>query len=265
MSNSMSVEDFEVPRDQRLSVPEAPRRVYVQNFIATAVCELRIPTLIEIDPAEMNTIGHALRKRFPLSATVTDVDLGPGLNSANAEASQQYRTRDTKSIITIRRSALSVETTSYTSYERFREDIELLASTTSKLIDTDFFVRVGLRFVNVIPLSASLDGYINPLLTASLESKAFGRVRQHLTEVRGLARSRGEFSLRYGLLPRTDPRTKVGYTIDMDFGLQSVDALELMPVLDTFRDEAHNLFEWCIGDKTRALMSSTGKPLNRER
>lgn len=74
--------------------------MYPRNFTKTVVCELRIPTLVEIDVAEMKVVAHALRKRFALKATVNEIEVGPGATS-DKTVNQQYGTRDSGTAVVL--------------------------------------------------------------------------------------------------------------------------------------------------------------------
>jgi uncharacterized protein (TIGR04255 family) len=248
----------DVPVEDRLSVPLASPREYARNYTKTVVCELRFPTLVEINPQAFKSAAHRLRRRFPNLQQVTNVGLyGPG-QPASSELHQQLRTRDGDTALTIRNSALSLETQRYRSFETFRDDVAMILDACTEIIDADYFTRVGLRYINHIPLKhlASLDGWINPQLRGSLEHGHFGRIRQHITEVRGFARLRGEYTFRFGL-PPAEERDGAIYLLDIDFSMLSVDIPEMMGLLDGFRAEATSLFEWAIGDQARTVMEDS--------
>lgn len=123
------------------------------------------------------------------------------------------------------------------------------------MIDSDFFTRVGLRYINALPTGRARAGWINPVLTSVLDLGVLGDVHDHWTEVRGFASGGGEYSLRYGYPPQAGKDRD--YVIDLDFYALSVDVDDLFPLLDRFSREAHNLFEWCIGDQARDAMRTT--------
>jgi uncharacterized protein (TIGR04255 family) len=252
MTSPGSLDSQSIPQ-QRLQVPKSARRVYAKNFTSSVVCELRIPTLMDVDREELKVVAKALRKRFPINQSVTEMQIGPGLAGA-PEVNQHFKTRDGATSFLIRPATLILETKRYESFPKFRADVELVASATRTLIDADFFTRVGIRYINAIPVASTpLEGWINPILTKALEASVFGQVRQHLGEVRGFTKvERGEFTFKYGWSPQKSQPYK--FLLDFDFFMSSIDSAELLPLLDSFHDEVHDLFEWSIGEKSREAM-----------
>src|SRR5205085_1336055 len=56
-----------VTRKAHLSVPAVEHQHFDTNFIRTAVCEARFPTLYEIDgPRPPTEFAHALRQEYPV-------------------------------------------------------------------------------------------------------------------------------------------------------------------------------------------------------
>lgn len=239
-------------------MPDAPHIVYPRNFTKTVVCELRIPTLLEIDPAKQKAASLGLKKRFPLQGPVTEFKVTPNLGSA-AEAHQVFKTRDGLTRAALRKNAIVLETERYQSFEIFQSDLNLVLGAMMDIIDTDFFTRVGLRYINEIPaVTKEIGDLVNPMLAASVSESALGRLSKAITEVRGLQRLRGEYALRYGI-PPLEGRTTPVYLIDLDFFEANVDLSDLSEVLVSSQRQAHSLFEWCIGDGTRRYMKMTSE------
>jgi uncharacterized protein (TIGR04255 family) len=91
-----------------LSVPDAGSAHYQKNFIRLAVCELRFPTLFEVE-AETPPLGlsKALRKEYPTHELLKNVavNLG-GIAHSNAHA---FRSKKGRWSVTLRAAALSLE------------------------------------------------------------------------------------------------------------------------------------------------------------
>ncbi|MGA0525557.1 TIGR04255 family protein, partial [Escherichia coli] len=64
---------------------------------------------------------------------------------------------------------ITLETARYGSFDEFEEQLQLVIAAAAATIDSDFFTRVGLRYVNVLPCQASsIDGWLNDQLAQPL-------------------------------------------------------------------------------------------------
>jgi len=131
-----------------------------------------------------------------------------------------------------------------------------LLDRSSGLLDTDFFTRVGLRYINEIPISdRDLGECIRPELVAPLMAGTYGNVTRFFQEVRG-STATGRYSFRHGF-PGIEQAEKKLYTIDFDFFDENVPFDSVLSKVTDFNRESFRFFSWVIGPKTKALL---GKP-----
>lgn len=133
-----------------------------------AVCELRFPTLLELENQKPVGFQRALRKQYPLYEPKLDVSLELG-GTATTAHNHVMRSKDRRWAVSLRPAAIGLETTHYTNFEELEKRLRDIMQVAPALIDSDFYTRVGLRYVNALPISQQgLDGWVNPSLVAPL-------------------------------------------------------------------------------------------------
>lgn len=239
------------PTPLTLNLPDIDLVEYEKNFIAQAVCELRFPALLEFETATPVQLQKQLRKNFPLYERQEGVSIG--LDIAKRENKHVFRSRKGDLIVSFKSSAISLETTRYKNFQEFKSQLELLLDRSKELLDTDFFTRVGLRYINEIPIGdGNIGNWIRPELVAPLMEGTYGKVSRCFQEVRGLTKT-GQYSFRHGF-PALEKVERMLYTIDFDFFDENVPFDFVLSKVTDFNRESFRFFSWAIQFKTRELM-----------
>lgn len=240
-----------------LSVPHVESVRYSHNFIKTVVCELRFPTLLDLEMTQPVKLQQTLRKEFPIYEKQKSVGLSAG-NSVSSENIYSFRTVKDESTVALRSSTLSVETHAYTEFSDFYDRLERVLKAAEKLIDTDFFTRVGLRYINMVPvvMSDGLDEWINPRLIGALSDNVFGDIEQYGSELQGDTDS-GKYSLRQALKHRSEGKAE--YVLDFDFFKENVKLVDTLDLVREFNKTNFSLFHYCLGRKAIELLGAPKK------
>lgn len=233
-----------------LAVPQRGPARYARNFVMLAVCELRFPTLFELEadtpPLEF---AHALRKLYPEHNLVKSLTVGPGSARGNQAHSFSGKTGWT---VTLRSSTLTLECTRYVSFEDFCERLRPLLEAAKSVIDSDFFTRVGLRYQNALPYEQdSVADWINPDLVGALGRGVFGAPGEHSGRVVGSIDG-GGFALMHGL--GMDARQNIAYILDLDLYAMDVKFDEAMTTIQRLHCREFDLFSWCLGAKAEGYL-----------
>lgn len=236
-----------------LNVPHVDPRPHPKNFIRQAVCELRFPTLLELESRPPTELQTKLRKDYPFYERVHALQVGPG----SAETADRYvlRSRDRHWNIGVTPSSVSLDTEHYHDFDAFATRLRRLIEASQELIDTDFFTRVGLRYVNSIPSGARRDDlgeWINRELVAALLEGALGKVSQYWSEIQGSCAG-GRYSMRHGFRP-SDKGGPAEYVLDFDFYAESVPVDDVRDLIKSFNLQCVDLFHWSVGPKTIAAL-----------
>jgi uncharacterized protein (TIGR04255 family) len=241
-----------------LNLPQVEPVEYEKNFITTAVCELRFPALLEFETKSPSQLQKELRKEFPNYERRQSVSLGGG--DPVKEVKHLFKSKKGDWIVSFRTWAIAIETSRYTSFEEFQGRLTNLLDISRPLLDTDFFTRIGLRYINEIPLEdGNPRGLIREDLVAPLVQGVYGDVTQFSQEIRGFLKT-GGYTLRHGLSDiEKGPRT---YTLDFDFYEENVQYESVLPLVSDFNKQSFSFFSWAIGPKT---LESLGKDIRKPR
>jgi hypothetical protein len=127
-----------------------------------------------------------------------------------------------------------------------------------KVIDTDFFTRVAIRYINVIDVGSDpVDGWVNPDLVAPLRQGAFTNIQEFAGKLL-LSAEDGGCLLQHGvrLKPQVNgEKVAPEYFIDIDSFRGEMPIEDVGSALDAIHEQAFNLFDWCIGEKSREYLT----------
>ncbi|QBC30771.1 TIGR04255 family protein [Pandoraea sp. XY-2] len=240
---------------------------YERTFLRQAVCEFRFPTLLELGgtrpPA---TFVAALRKEYPHLELTQELALGHGSEQTVTVNKHVFRSEKLNWTVSLKESAFSIETNSYTTFPVMRERILRVLSAATKIIDSEFFTRVGLRYINMIDANADPvnEGWINHDLVAPLHAKVFTGISEYAGRL-NLATDDGGCLLQHGLKFKSHPAraledTEVDalpmYLIDIDAFRNGVALEDSAAALDSMHAQAFDVFDWAIGDAARSYLAT---------
>lgn len=242
-----------------LALPDVSEVVFERNFIKTAVCELRFPTLLEFETKPPIQLQKALRKEYPHYEPQQAVSVSP--DAVNRETRYLFKSKKKVWTVSFKASAIALETSSYTNFEEFLVRFEWLVTKSQPLLDTDFFTRVGLRYIDAIPIEdGDLSGWIHDALVAPLTQGIYGTVEKFVQEIRGFT-DVGRYTFRHGLVDTGQDEPKV-YNLDFDFYAENVQHIEVLALVRQFNQLSFRFFSWAIGPKARNRL---GKATVKER
>lgn len=235
-----------------------------RNFLKQVVCELRFPTLLEVEPPALARFQRATRKVLPWYDALASANVSVAGGSAQSRVVQQHRfqTKQRNWAVLLTPDRLVFDTSRYTAFSGLAALLEDVLPAAVDVIDTPFFTRLGLRYVNAVPVvnerGAPLTDAINADLVGALAAGVFGEVSHYVQEVQGKL-SRGNYLFRHGLPSGEAGRDRLEYMIDFDFFDEAIEIAEVIPRLREFNDHAFSFFMWALGEKTRAQLIATSK------
>jgi len=261
--------------------PPAVKRVrYQKNFIKTAVCELRFPTLLELESRPPIIFQKKIRRNYPFYEPQI-VELTAG-DETSREHRYLFRSKDQHWTVSVKSFALGIETSKYIDFEDFFSRFKEIFASAKSMIDADFFTRIGLRYINTIPLQDDVvDGWVRPELIAPLTADVLGEANRYLSIIQG-EMDEGHFSLRHGMRDETQrtlsdeditrheadagkkpasamqPVTR-SYQLDFDYYNENVESDAVESCIRRFNDINFALFTWCLGEKAIKLLGE-GRP-----
>ena len=235
-----------------LNVPASGPAHYERNFIRQAVCELRFPTLYELEaPKPPASFALALRKEYPNQQLVEELSVG---NATMSRAPMHtFKSKRQRWTVTLKAAAVLLETSHYDSFVEFKERLAAVLKAAATVIDSDFFTRVGLRYINTIPYpNGELQDWVNPALVGPLAAGIYGDVTEHNGRVIGFTPC-GGYIFQHGLVIDGNT-TKREYTLDFDLSSEDVALSETLAIVQNLHDLEFSLFKWAIGPAAEAYL-----------
>lgn len=254
---------MESEKDQKrlaLNPPSVKRVEYQRNFIKTAVCELRFPTLLELEAKPPRAFQTKIRKSYPFYEAQTMQALGGPADEGSLQHQYIFRSKDQRWTVSIKSFSIALETTKYVDFEDFFSRFMDVLKNAEEMIDSDFFTRVGLRYVNAIPISdEKLEGWIRPDLVGAITGGVLGIPESFGTIIEGRTQ-RGQYALRHGMLKGNDKQDGApAYQLDFDYSKENVELGEIESLIRYFNETNFSFFSWCLGDKAQKFLGE-GKP-----
>lgn len=157
-----------------LTLPHVEPARFDKNFLRQAVCEFRFPTLFELEGTRPPpSFAKALRKDYPVYQA--NDDLSVSVNGVDKAHVHVFTSLKPGWNVTLRAASVTLETTRYDSFENFQKRLKLLVKAAADVIDSEYFTRIGMRYINVIPVGSDrVSDWLNPDLVGLHSSEIFG-------------------------------------------------------------------------------------------
>jgi uncharacterized protein (TIGR04255 family) len=207
-----------------------------------------IPRLLEYETATPVALSNLLRKDFPNYERQEGLSIS--FDISRKEIKHLFKTKKGEWAVLFKASAIALETSKYRHFDDLKDRLQNLLEKSKSFLDTDFFTRVGLRYINRIPIGdEKFDEWIRAELVSPIASGAYGNVTRFYQEVRGPA-ANGHYTFRHGFADAEKAEKKL-YDIDFDFYNENVPFDSVLPMVADFNHQSFSFFCWAIGAKTR--------------
>lgn len=233
---------------------------YKSNFVRTAVCELRFPLLPEIaGDAPPSVFVSALRKKYPQLERVNEFAIGPN-GAASGSNVHLFRSLKAGWIVTLKQASVAVESHEYPGFDQYVSRILEVVRAAADIIDADFWTRVGLRYINHVPLDKAnhepTGNWIEPQLVSALDSGVFLNVDEYKGRIQGSRDDRG-YLLQHGINREATSKgsTEFSYALDVDVWKSEVQLVDTEAVLHQLHDDCFAIFDWAIGPDAKDALT----------
>jgi uncharacterized protein (TIGR04255 family) len=265
-----------IPAHSRLTQDEEealfrdyPKVRYGQNPLESVVAEVRFPPQLRIETELPAKFQDALEGEFPLFKEVNPINLGPPelaklMQSANIFPTAKtftFSTADNEWSLALNRESLSLICRKYTRWDEFRKRWEKPVDALLKTYDPQFFVRLGLRYRDVISRQRlGLEGVPwHDLLSRGIVGEIHTPLEQLVVTawhqiVFKLQKENTQVLLQHGLQP-VQPSGEGCYIFDSDFSTESRTEPQNAPdAFKYFNKRSWYFFRACIADRLHDAM-----------
>jgi uncharacterized protein (TIGR04255 family) len=241
--------------------PESPRVVYKSNPLLQVICQLKFPTILEINTTGAAAFQREIRKEYPhysgAERVVPESAMGLlkqlSIVPPAAATEHRFKTEDGTRELVLTSAFLAISTTSYARWEPFLAAIVKAQTALEAACEPSFYSRVGLRYINLIYRrdlelgNAPWSELLNPELGGMLSGNLKDSVEDASSETLIKNGDSAYIKLRSGLARTEDRKDEVGFLIDADlFTAQKEDGKNVSRTLSEFHRTAGHLFRWAI-------------------
>jgi len=240
-----------------LNLPDAERKQFNKNYLRSVVVEFKFPTLLEIAEKLPVDLQKEAREFFPHYNKAHVANLTP--HGSDHEITHDFASKSKKELVRLSQNSLSVTFSNYNSYEAFKEIVINVLSIFVPHLETNFFTRVGLRYINNIDtpnIRGEVSEWINRSLVAYIADGVIGSIRDLKMEVGGEIDQNSKFHFRCGLVPKPggiEPEStdKATFLLDFDYYTEDVETGKVQDLMDYYHDINFKFFWWTLGEKAR--------------
>lgn len=254
--------------------PESARVIYERNPLEEVICQLTFPPILRIDSEAPVPFQEDMRGEYPLYQDSSGLMSPQGLPADIAKLIgaefpilgpnkiYQFISADKVWTLGLTREFLSLSTSKYEHWEDFKTRLQSALSVLVRRYSPTFFVRVGLRYRDVIRRSVleltdiPWTELLHPHMLGELASAEVGRDILHAARevIISLPGEGTKVRVRHGL-GRTAGNGEVCYVIDSDFFKdERTEVNDVFDVLNSFNRQAGRLFRWYITDRLHEAM-----------
>lgn len=255
--------------------PQRPRVHYQRNPLQFVLCQIRFPTILRINTEIPADYQERIRSKFPSYAAKQDYGQEVSLESDSPDgqtavlipttANHEFASRDGQWHVNLTPDFISFATVAYETWEDFRERASLPIQAFIDVYHPDTFVRIGLRYIDVIdrgnlgvgnePWSELLNEKILGLLGSSVLGQA--TIGSTLQQAELMLEDSIGMLLSCGL--RTQDHNEQTFMVDSDLFTTKVINPCTFPLaeMNELHENTNGFFRWAITDKLHEAMRPT--------
>ncbi len=243
-----------------LNPPDKKSQPFSRHYLESVFCEIRFPSLLELETEIPIDFQKAWRKRFPIYEQGKSGELSQaGLSKLSTL--HHFGSRDGRWKLSLGSSSLSLATSKYQSFAELVEQVGWVVEQSASLLDTDFFTRIGMRYINKISAQNSysgLQGAVNSEIAATHATGVFGQVGSLKTQVQGNVQGGGSYHFQYGIAvdqkESTEENVVNAIVLDFDYSDAGVQVEHLISTLERFHEVHFKFFWWTLGQASRQYL-----------
>ena len=255
-----------------MTFPQSDRVVYQQNPLEEVICQLKFPTILEINTERPAKFQNEIRNDYPLfeiEQPALPKELEQFMSSfpipsAPEVSIYKFITADGTKLISLGPEFVAFKDSNYIRWEKFSKEIARAQQALEKIYKPAFYTRIGLRYKDMIDKvklgieDESWEELLNPSLLGLLSAP--DNVGGHVDLIQSEASlvieevPGGRATIRHGKGKRKNNQSEV-YLIDIDFyTTQRSNGNDVLETLNKFNRLSGDFFRWAITDRLRSVL-----------
>ncbi len=235
------------------------RVIYDKNPLIEVICQVRFPTVLRIANQGAFEFQEKIQSDYPFCQKLE--------SSSNNICNFIFRSENSKWQVSLTENTLALSTLEYEKYEDFREKFVDLTKLLETTYTIPFYVRVGLRYRDLI-LRSELNIKDEPWLELIDESLILELKNPYLSDkIESINKSieikidsSAKLRFNHGIVTAQDPEQmkeeEEAYLLDYDFYVEGkVSKNDVFNRIDQFKQEAGTRFRYSITQKLHDAMS----------
>ena len=179
------------------------------------------------------------------------------LGTTDPEPIYKFATRTRDPVVSFSASNMVLTTNRYKSFSDFFSHMAFLFEKVVPRLDTTFFTRIGLRYINHIfwdnQERAVVQDWINEELIRPMVGTAIGELDTLKSELTGSLPEQGSFTLRYAF-PNPSNESP-DFVLDWDYYAEDIEVAQCENVLQSFHEIHFPFFWWSLGDRAKEALN----------
>lgn len=252
-----------------MTFPQSGRVIFTKNPLEEVICQLRFPTILEIDAEKPVKFQNKIRQDYPLYEVdkpalpreISELFAGLPLPKPAESVTHKFISADSTKFISLSSEFVAFTDNEYVRWEKFSSEIRRAQNALEESHTPAFYTRIGLRYKDVIDrerldiANEPWETLLKPALLGMLGAK--DNVGAHVQEIKTEASLRldevpgARATVRHGIGLRGSDKKQI-YIIDIDFyTTKRSNGQDVPEILQIFNRLSGDFFRWAITDKLR--------------
>lgn len=258
---------------------EVERVKFKNNSLTNVICQLRFPTILEIEKEVPSNFQNLIAGRFfdvnialdmpePVDMRFDvgqQISFGVSLNRVQQPRKNYcFYSSDSNYVVNLTRNFLSLSTQNYDRWENFREVMKYVLDAFVKVYEERDLTRVGLRYINAIskrklnfPEDTQWSELINPYLLGIMGDTKLGQCVKGINSTT-LLNCVGEsinMQIQCGIFAKMEDTSEEVFLIDTDtFSTKKNTTDTVMNLLENLHEKPRRFLHYAIRDKLYRAM-----------
>lgn len=248
-----------------ISLPEVQRFVYDKTTLREVICQLRFTPILKISTEPPADFQEEIRNVFPLFSEKSPIEI-EGMPDFMRQAIPQtfpkaynFTSEDGLTTISLTQDYIALSTQNYLRFENFLEKMNLTLNAIHKTYNPSFFVRTGLRYIDIIKRSSLdlLDFHWSDLLNQNIAGELAGDLSECVIGSKSNNLYKFcDFKLRcqHGIIKMKGEEEEC-YTLDNDFFTEDRKTKgEIIDILKCFIGSERRFLRYAISERLHNAM-----------